>query len=65
MDALASERCGRKHRAICNVNRFYCSFTAPPLMLLNKFGFEVEPEELLSAQRQNKHFHVITFLPCA
>lgn len=34
-------------------------------MLLNKFDFEVEPEELLSAPRQNKHFHVITFLPCA
>lgn len=33
-------------------------------MLLNEFDFEVKPKELLSAQRQNKHFHVITFLPC-
>lgn len=34
-------------------------------MLLQKFDFEVKPEELLSAQRKNKHFAVITSVPCA
>lgn len=65
MGALANKHWGRKCRAICNGNWVGFSFTAPPLMLLKKFDFEVKPEELLSAQRQNKHFAVITFLPCA
>lgn len=32
-------------------------------MLLKKFDFEVKPEELLSAQRQNKHLLLSPLCP--
>lgn len=63
MDALANEHCGRKCRAVCNVNGFLILVCSPSLHA-GKFGFEVEPKELLSLKGRANIF-TLSLLCCA